>query len=87
MQERVESTRTDAIPVMRQLFHHREPKDWLMGRMYEYMNPYKAEKEFSLMTGHRSTIPLLNQNRISIVYYRNSIVVEHLDLYGRQKRR
>jgi hypothetical protein len=59
MKERVESTRTDAIPVMRQLFHHSESKDWLMGRMYENMNPYKAEKEFSLLTGHRSNIPLL----------------------------
>ena len=55
---------------MRQLFHHREAKDGLVGRMYEYMNPYKAEKEFSLMTGHRSNIPCFNQNRIPIVYYR-----------------
>jgi hypothetical protein len=67
MQERVKGSGTDAIPVMRQLLHHREPKDGLMGGMYEYMNPYEAKKEFSLMTRHRSNIPLLNPNRIPIV--------------------
>jgi hypothetical protein len=42
---------------MRQLVHHRLPKDGLMGRMDEHMNPYQAEKEFPLMIGHRSNIP------------------------------
>jgi hypothetical protein len=59
VQEGVEGSGTDAIPVMRQLFHHRQPKNGLVGRMNEYMNPYEAEKEFPLVTGHRSTIPLL----------------------------
>jgi hypothetical protein len=67
MQERVESSRPNAIPVMRQLLHHREPKDGLVGRMYEYVNPDEAEKEFPLVIGHRSNIPLHNHNRSSIV--------------------
>ena len=44
MQKWVESSRPDAIPVMRQLLHHRQPKDGLVGRMHEHMNPYEAEK-------------------------------------------
>ena len=44
MQQGVESTRSDAIPVVRQLLHHRQPEDGLVGRMDEYMNPNKAEK-------------------------------------------
>jgi hypothetical protein len=59
MQQGVESPRSDAIPVVRQLLHHRKPKDGLVGHMDEYMNPYEAEKEFPLVTGHSSTIPLL----------------------------
>jgi hypothetical protein len=67
MQEGVEGSGTDAIPVMRQLLHHRNPEDGLVGRMYEYMNPYQAEKEFPLVTGHSLNIPLYTPNRISIV--------------------
>ena len=52
MQKGVESSRPDAIPVMRQFLHHRKAEDGLLRRMYEYMNPYQPEKEFSLVTGH-----------------------------------
>jgi hypothetical protein len=67
MQKGVESPRPDAIPVMPQFFHHGKAEDGLLRRMYEYMNPYQPEKEFSLVTGHKSNIPLYNPNRISIV--------------------
>jgi hypothetical protein len=67
MQERVKGSGTDAIPMMCQLLHHRKPKDGLVGGMYEYMNPYEAEKEFPLMVGHKSNIPRYSQNRMSIV--------------------
>ena len=53
MQKRVESSRSNAISVMRQFLHHCKTEDGLVGRMYEYMNPYQAEIEFSLVTGHR----------------------------------
>jgi len=59
VQKRVESSRSDAIPVMPQFFHHRQPKDGFVGRMDQHMNSYQAEKEFSLMLGHGSNIPLL----------------------------
>ena len=67
MQKGVESSRPDAIPVMRQFLHHRKAEDGLLRRMYEYMNPYQPEKEFSLVTGHQSNIPPFDLNRISIV--------------------
>jgi hypothetical protein len=57
MQEGVEGSGTDAIPVMRKFLHHRKPEDGLVGCMYEYMNPYETEKEFSLVIRHRSNIP------------------------------
>jgi hypothetical protein len=63
VQERVESTRSDAIPVMSQLLHHRKPKNGLVGSMDEHMNPYESEKEFPLVIRHKSNIPLLNPNR------------------------
>ena len=44
MQERVESSRANAIPVMREFLHHRKPEDGLVRCMDEYMNPYKAGK-------------------------------------------
>jgi hypothetical protein len=87
MQERVKSSRANAIPVMRQFLHHRKPKDRLVGRMDEHMNPYKAEKEFSLVVGHRSNIPLCDLNRISIVYYRISITRALLSVGNRRLRR
>ena len=52
MQEGVECSWPDAIPVMRQFFHHCHPKDGLVGGMYQDMNPDEAEKEFSLVIGH-----------------------------------
>jgi hypothetical protein len=67
MQKGVESSRPDAIPVMRQFFHHRKAEDGLLRRMHEYMNPYQPEKEFSLVTRHPSNIPPFDLNRISIV--------------------
>jgi hypothetical protein len=67
MQKGVESPRPDAIPVMRQFLHHRKAEDGLLRSMYEYMNPYQPEKEFSLVNGHQSTIPPFDPNRISIV--------------------
>jgi hypothetical protein len=87
MQKWVECSRPDAIPVMRQFLHHRKAEDGLVRRMYEYMNPYEPEKEFSLVTGHPSNIPSFNLNRISIVYYRFSIAAVHLARGGRQKHR
>jgi hypothetical protein len=67
VQKGIEGSRSDAIAVMRQLLHHRKAEDGLLGRMDEYMNPYQAEKEFSLVTGHISNIPPYNLNRTSIV--------------------
>ena len=57
MQKGIESSRPDAIPVTGEFFHHRQPKDGLVGRMYQDMNPDEAEKEFSLVIGHQSNIP------------------------------
>jgi hypothetical protein len=74
VEERIESSRSDAIPVMGQLLHHCESKDGFVGRMDEHMDPYQAEKEFPLVISHRLNIPPVNQNRSSIVYYRNPIV-------------
>jgi hypothetical protein len=59
MEKGVESSRPDAIPVMRQFLHHRKAEDWFLRRMYEYMNPYQPEEEFSLVTGHQTNIPRL----------------------------
>jgi hypothetical protein len=73
MQKGVESSGSDAIPVMRQFLHHRKPKDGFRRRMCEYMYPYEAEKEFSLTIEHKSNIPFHNDTRSSIVYYRFSI--------------
>jgi hypothetical protein len=67
VQKGVESSRPDAISVMRQFLHHRKAEDGLLRRMYEHMNPYQTGKEFSLVTGHQSNIPLFEPNRISIV--------------------
>jgi hypothetical protein len=67
MQQGVESSWSDAIPVMGQFLHHRNAEDRLLRRMHEYMNPYEAEKEFALVTRHQPNITLLNLNRISIV--------------------
>ena len=68
MQQGVERTWADAISVVRQLLHHRQPEDGLVGRMDEYMNPDEAEEEFPLVTGHRSTIPpLLPESNIDSV--------------------
>jgi hypothetical protein len=67
MQKWVESSGPDAIPMTRQFVHHRKAEDGLLRRMYEYMNPYQPEKEFSLVTGHQTNIPPFNPNRISIV--------------------
>ena len=67
MQKGVESSRPDAIPVMRQFLHHRNAEDGLLRRMCEYMNPYQPEKEFSLVVLHQSNIPPFDPNRISIV--------------------
>jgi hypothetical protein len=67
MQQGVESSRSDAIPVMGQFLHHRNAENRLLRRMYEHVNPYQPEKEFSLVTRHPSNIPSLDLNRISIV--------------------
>ena len=53
MQKGVESSWPDAISVVRQFLHHRKTEDGFVRRMYEYMNPYQAEIEFSLVTEHR----------------------------------
>ena len=58
MQKGVESSRADAIPVMRQFRHHRKAEDGLLRYMYEYMNPYQPEKEFSLVTRHQASFIL-----------------------------
>jgi hypothetical protein len=52
MQKGVESSWSNTIPVVCEFLHHRKPEDGLVERMYEYMNPYQAEKEFPLMVGH-----------------------------------
>lgn len=57
MQKWIESSWSDAIPVMGQFLHHRKAEDGLLIRVYEYMNSYQPEKEFSLVTGHSSNIP------------------------------
>jgi hypothetical protein len=68
MQKGVESSGPDAIPVVRQFLHHRKAEDGFLRRMYEYVNPYQSEKEFSLVTGHESNIYLcLDAYRIDSV--------------------
>ena len=57
MQEWVEGARANAISMMRQLLHHGQSKDWLMGSMHQYMNPYESEVEFPLLFQHNVNIP------------------------------
>jgi hypothetical protein len=49
MKERIESSWSNAIPMMRQFLHHGQPKDWLVGSVHKHMNPYEAEEEFALL--------------------------------------
>jgi len=67
MQKGVEGSGPDAIPMMLQLFHHREAKDGLVGCMDEHMNPNETDEESPLEIRHLINIPLCNLNRISIV--------------------
>jgi hypothetical protein len=57
VQERIKGSWPDTIPVMCQFVHHRLPKNGLMGRVDEHVNPYQTEKEFPLIFGHISNIP------------------------------
>jgi hypothetical protein len=57
VKQRIKRTRPNSISVMRQLLHHRHPKDGLMRGMHQHMDPYKPEKEFPLMARHRLNIP------------------------------
>ena len=56
VQEGIESSRADTIPVMGQFLHHGQPEDWFVRSVHQYMNPNKAEKELSLVTGHKVNI-------------------------------
>lgn len=56
MQQRIKRSRADAIPVMRQLFHHGKPKDRLVRSVHQHVNPYKSEKELSLLLQHNINI-------------------------------
>jgi hypothetical protein len=57
VQERVEGSWTDAVPVMLEFFHHGQTKDRLMKRMHEDVDAYEAEEEFTLMFQHTLNIP------------------------------
>lgn len=49
MQQRVQSAWPNTIAVMPQFLHHPQPKDSLVRRVYQHVNPYKTEKEFPLL--------------------------------------
>jgi hypothetical protein len=70
MQERVERSRPDAIPVMRQLLHHGQSKDGLVGSVHKHVNPYESEKEFSLFLQHKVNIPLPAQTELDNIELR-----------------
>ena len=70
MQEWVEGSRTDAISMMRQLLHHRQAKDWLMGCMHQYMNPYESEEEFPLLFQHNVNIPSQGDVEFHVIEFR-----------------
>jgi hypothetical protein len=70
MQERVERARPDTIPVMHQFFHHRQPKDGLVGSVHKHVNPYESEKEFSLFLQHKVNIPLPTQTELDNIELR-----------------
>ena len=72
MQQRVKSSGANAIPVMRQLLHHRQPKDRLVRGVHKHVDPYKTEKEFSLLFQHTINIPPPAQLS-ERMYYRISI--------------
>jgi hypothetical protein len=42
VQQGVQGSGADAIPLMGQLLHLRKPEDGLVGRRYEYMCPYET---------------------------------------------
>ena len=67
VEQGVERSRADAIPVMRQLLHHGEAEDGLVRRMQEHMDPYQSDEEFALVTGHPLNITSFILNRMSIV--------------------
>lgn len=61
MQEGVESSRADAVSVMRQLLHHGQSKDRLMAGVHKHVNSYEPEKQHSLLFQHKTNIPQLNR--------------------------
>jgi hypothetical protein len=61
MQEGVERSWTNAISVMLQLVHHRQPKDRLVRSMYQHVNSYEPEKQLPLLFQHKINIPLLSE--------------------------
>ena len=70
MQEWIEGARANAIPMMRQLLHHGQSKDWLMGSMHQYMNPYESEEEFPLLFQHNVNIPSQRCVRFYVIEFR-----------------
>jgi len=70
MQEWVEGPRTNAIPMMLQLVHHGQSKDWLMGRMHQHMNPNESEEEFPLLFQHNVNIPSRGDVEFHIIEFR-----------------
>jgi len=56
MEQRIQRPRPNPIPVMRQLLHHRQPKNRLMRRVHQHVDPYQSEIEFPLLLQHSMNI-------------------------------
>jgi hypothetical protein len=53
VEQRVKCSGSDPVSVMLQLFDHGQSEDRFMGGMKQHLNPYEAEKEFSLVFFHQ----------------------------------
>jgi hypothetical protein len=56
MQERVERSRADTIPMMCQFLHHGQSEDWLLGSVYEHVNANESREQIPLMPLHKVNI-------------------------------
>lgn len=57
VQQRIKRTRANAISVVLQLLDHGQSENGLLRRVYQHMDTYETDKEFSLMEGHHKRIP------------------------------
>ena len=54
VQQRIESPRSDAVSVMRELLHHRQAEDRPLRRMHENVNANQSVKKLAPMVLHRN---------------------------------